>query len=249
MDKRINPMEEWLKSLPKLARKETLPEIPRQLRWKSKFFGNDLIKKYIAVYYQEESAGRIPFYLPYIYMKEIFRYLCYCGGFRKKQINLVLIDGEDARIDYFLYEFLEELNYLTIITERKAYFESLQERAFQELGLLIDLIRPWEEKNLNGNLVWDFSEQFQQKDCYPEGAVCFTPHKKLWKQKELLKESPNIRLVSVKNIEAGNLILAPELAESLLIPSGFPFRETRCKDLRKWCSYKHWSIHLDCRIP
>lgn len=249
MDKRIGSMEEWLKRLPELARKETLPEIPRGLRWRLRIFGKDHTIEYIAAYYQEESADRVPFYLPYIYMKEIFRYLCQCGGLRKKQVDLVLIDGGDSRIDYFLYEFLEELNYLTIITERKAYFESLQERAFQELGLLIDLWRPWEEKYLKGNLVWDFSEQLQQKDCYPESAVCFAPHKKRWKQRELLKDSKNIQMVFLKNIEAGNLILAPALAESLLIPPGFPFRETRCQDLRKWCSYRHWSIRMDRGIP
>ncbi len=242
-------MEEWVKSLPKLARKETLPEIPRKLRWKSKFFGKDRTIEYIAAYYQEESAGRVPFYLPYIYMKEIFRYLCQCGGFRKKQADLVLIDGGDARIDYFLCEFLEDVNYLTIITERKVYFESLQERAFQELGLLIDLYQPWEEKHLKGNMVWDFSEQLQRTDCYPEGAVCFAPHKKSWKQKELLKDSRNLIPVSLKSIKAGNLILSPSLAESLLIPRGFPFRESRCKELKKWCSYGRWSIQIESRIP
>lgn len=237
-------MEEWMKKLPDIARKETLPEIPKRIVWKSRFFGKNQLLEYIGAYYQEESERRVPFYLPYLYRKEIFRYLCRTAGLQKKQVNLVLIDGGDARIDCFLSEFLEDLNYLTIITERTAYFESLQERAFQEMGLLIDLWKPWEEKNLKGNMVWDFTSNLQKSDCYPENSVCFAPHKKMWKWKELAETSSEVTIVFLKEIEIGVLKVSPSLAESLLVPPDFPFRETRCNELKKWCHYRRWMIRL-----
>lgn len=240
-------MDELTKKLPELMREETLPEIPGKVRWKAKFFGKGQLLEYIRNYYEEESVRRVPFYLPYIYMKEIFRYLCRYAKIPKKQVSMVLIDDADARTDYFLYEFLEELNYLTIVTDRTKYYEGLQERAFQELGLLIDLVQPWEEKHLRGNLVWDFSDKLQKVDCYPEDCICFLPHKKEWKIKELLKECPTMTAVSLKEIEIGSLSLQPSMAECLLVPGGFPFRKSRCEELKSWCHRKRWLVKMSVR--
>lgn len=157
---------------------------------------------------------------------------------------MVLIDGDDGRTDYFLYEFLEELNYLTIVTDRRSYFEGLQERAFGELGLLIDLALPWEEKNLRGNLVWDFSEQLQKPDCYPPGSICFMPHKKEWKIRELLGSCPGIAGVWITKVMIGETCISPSLAESLLVPENFPFRQSRCEDLGQWCRAQKWQIRM-----
>jgi len=160
---------------------------------------------------------------------------------------MVLIDGLDERIDYFLFEFLEKLNYLTIVTERKEYFEGLQERAFQELGLLIDLVRPWEEKNLQGNMVWDFTSQLQRGDCYPEGSICFMPHKKEWKIREQFSECRDVTVVTVKNVEIKEQCMLPTLAETMLVPKNFPFRKSRLEELRRWCKNEKWKVKLKAR--
>ena len=237
-------MDELTKKLPMLLREETLPEIPKKIRWKSRFFGKVQLLEYIRNYYEEESLSRIPFYIPYIYMKEIFCYLCRHAHVPKKSVSMVLIDGNDARTDYFLMEFLEELNFLTIVTERKEYFENLQERAFQELGLLIELVRPWETKNLRGNLVWDFTEELQNADCYPEESICFMPHKKIWKVKEALRMCKDITAVSIKWAEISGECIFPWVAETLLVPAGFPFRQSRCEELKEWCKMRKWTMKL-----
>ena len=242
-------MDELLKKLPELVREETMPEIPKKIHWRARFFGKSQLWEYIRNYYEEESAHRVPFYLPYIYLKEIFRYLCRTAGISKKQVSMVVIDGGDSRTDYFLYEFLEKLNFLTIITERQAYFEGLQERAFQELGLLIDLALPWEEKNLQGNLVWDFTDNLQKSDCYPTDSICFVPHKKEWKIAEILRECPTVTAVSIKEVEIGQLSFCPSQAESFLVPAGFPFRKSRCEELKRWCGQRYWSVKLNVRRP
>ena len=235
-------MDELTKRLPGMVREETLPQIPGKIRWKAKFFGKTQILEYMRTYYEEESEGRIPFYLPCIYMKEIFRYLCRYGRIPRKAVSMVLIDAGDSRTDYFLYEFLEELNDVTIVTDRREYFEGLQERAFQELGLLVDLVLPWERKNISGNLVWDFSENLQMADCYPKGSICFVGHKKEWKIRELLRECQDITAVSIGEIRVGNLSLYPPLAEAFLVPPKFPFRKGRCEELKKWCHKNHWMV-------
>lgn len=237
-------MERSKKEITKFARPETIPQVPRKIRWKARFFGKQMISQYLWNYYERESEKRVPFYLPYIYMRENFDYLRRYAKIPKHQISMVLIDGNDARTDYFLLELLEELNFLTIVTERKAYFESLQERAFQELGLLIDLVLPWEEKNLRGNLVWDFTESLQRADCYPGGSICFMPHKKQWKIQEILKECEDVKAVSVKCVEIKEESMLPSLAETLLVAEKFPFRKSRCEELKLWCKERKWNVKL-----
>lgn len=241
-----NPMRQFQKELLEAARPETKPKIPRKIYWKAKIFGKQILSEYLWNYYERESEERVPFYLPYIYMKECFDYLRRYAKISRKQISMVLIDDDDARTDYFLKEFLEEFNYLTIVTDRVKYFEGLQERAFQELGLLIDLVHSWEDKNLQGNLVWDFSGRIQKEDCYPEGSVCFMPHKKEWKLRQVLQDSLKIRVLTIDGVvvRQEQEILRPGVAETLLAPSDFPFRETRCQALKEWCKCKNWNIKI-----
>ena len=237
-------MRQFQKEILECARPETKPEIPRKLYWKAKIFGKQHLSEYLWNYYERESENRIPFYLPCIFMQECFDYLRRYGKIPKKQISMVLIDDDDARTDYFLTMFLGELNYLTIVTDRMKYFEGLQERAFQELGLLIDLVHSWEDKNLQGNLVWDFSYKFQKADCYPKGSICFLPHKREWKLQEMLKGCPNQQLLTLGGVVTQQKMISASLAESLLAPSDFPFRETRCQKLKDWCKSKKWNVKI-----
>ena len=240
-----NPCE---KLLP-YARKETLPKIPMNIRRKAKFFGKRMISDYIGNYYKRESEGRIPFYLPYIYLQENFSYLRRYAGIPQSSILLVLIDGGDGRTDYFLETFLGKLNFLTIVTERKKYFESLQERAFQELGLIIELVQPWESANISGNMVWDFTKNIQCSGCYPKGSICFAPHKKEWKLKELLKTCEDLTVVSIKYVKIKDVCLSPSLGESLLVPANFPFRKSRLEELQSWCRQQKWCIKMKVWNP
>lgn len=237
-------MDEFLQMLPKLARKETVPELPKKLRLYAHFFGQRKVTEYLSDYYMEQSEKRTPFYLPCVYMREEFRYLCRYAGIRKNQVSVILIDTNDARTDYFLYEFLEQLNFLTIVTQRRGYFESFTERAFQELGLLIDLAEPWPGRPLRGNLVWDFSDSLQSAECYPEGSICFAPCKRKRKMKELLEQCPTVTAVGAPSVVIGPYELPAPMAESLLAPEKFPFRKSRCEELRQWCIRSGWHIKM-----
>lgn len=237
-------MENLYEKLLPYARKETLPKIPLKVRRKAKIFGKSMISDYIGNYYKRESEGRIPFYLPYIYMQENFAYLRRYAGIPQSRILPVLIDGGDERTDYFLETFLGKLNFLTIVTERKKYFESLQERAFQELGLIIELVQPWEGTNISGNMVWDFTKNIQCGGCYPKGSICFAPHKKEWKLKELVKTREDLTVVSLKYVKIKELCLSPSLGEALLVPANFPFRKSRLEELQGWCRQQKWSVKM-----
>ena len=237
-------MDDFRKKLPMLAREETRLEIPVKVRFRARLFRKQQHWEYLSDYYMEQASKRTPLYLPCIYMKEEWNYLCRYAGIRKSQVSAVLIDANDARTDYFLYEFLESLNYLTIVTERREYFENFTERAFQELGLLIDLVCPWEAKKLLGNLVWDFSGKLQSADCYPQGSICFAPCKNRRKLKAVRENCPTVAAVGAPAVVIGPYELSASLAESLLVPDKFPFRKSRCEELRQWCMGNGWHMKM-----
>lgn len=238
----MNPLE-----IVKHARIETVPEVPKKIRWKARIFGKNQIEQFYERYYQRESERRIPFYLPYLNMRTHFDYLRRYGRIPKSQISMVLVDDGDERTDYFLYEFMGELNFLTIITERQEYFMSLQERVFGQLGLLLELVRPWEAKNLQGNLVWDFTSTLQPEECYPKNSICFMPHKKEWKINEQLSYSQEITAVFLKEIEINGIKISPSMAEAMLVPRRFPFRKSRCEELAEWAKKQRWNVKLKAR--
>ena len=92
--------------------------------------------------------------------------------------------------------------------------------------------------------MWDFTDTIQKNDCYPKGSICFLPHKKEWKVKDLLESVPNITTVSLKCIEAAGACITPTLAESLLIPWGMRFRKSRCEEVKRWCKMKNLKLKL-----
>ncbi len=234
------------KRLLALAQKDTLPEIPWKIRWKSRFFGNETVVNYLWDYYTGEAEGRIPFYLPYIYRREGYDYLRRSAGLAKKEVTLILIDNGDARTDYLLCEFLEELNYLTIVTERREYFSGFADRAFQELGLLVDLYLPWQAKQLNGNLVWDLTAAVQTPGCYPEGSVCLIPHKTRQQKQELESLCRKCTFLMLQSCRSSGTLIPASLAETLLVPPYLPFRAGRCEMLKEKCIFQGiepiWSV-------
>ena len=68
----MNPLE-----IVKHARIETVPEVPKKIRWKARIFGKNQIEQFYERYYQRESERRIPFYLPYLNMRTHFDYVIF----------------------------------------------------------------------------------------------------------------------------------------------------------------------------
>lgn len=235
-------MKEYQKEILKMAEKDTLPKLPKKF-WKfQRWFSQEYFWEYLWNYYMEESKGRRPFYLPYLYLREEQDFLRRTGQMALEEIHLVIIDSEDERCGYLLQELLWKLNYLTILTNRKKYFEGLKNRAFQEMGLIIELYYPWQEKHVYGNLIWDLTDKLQPKDCYPSGSICFMPHKSQVQKEILGEQCPDTRFFLMPDILWRDQKLTANFAEALSVPCYFPFRESRCEDLKIKSRNCHWKL-------
>ena len=54
-----------------------------------------------------------------------------------------------------------------------------------------------------------------------------------------------ITVVTLAAVETPEGSICPAMAERLLVPAGFPFRETRCRDLKMWCGKKKWMVKMN----
>lgn len=136
-------------------------------------------------------------------------------GIAPERVELEIIDEESGRGSLFepadvrdvLEQLADDLNFLSIYTERPAYFYEFAERMYEENGLVVMLF-PKEElsmanrksghtgrSGLNASNrrmeTWKLLLDFEwEGDCYPgwmgEGRAYIPIHKKPWKQGENL---------------------------------------------------------------
>ena len=79
--------------------------------------------------------------VPYLYVHK--------AGFRKGGIkrnpqkcwHMAVLDDESAMTDEVLELVYEDLNYLTVVTDRAEHFESMADEVYEETGLLIHFAR------------------------------------------------------------------------------------------------------------
>ncbi len=94
----------------------------------------------------------------------------------QKELALTILDkdGSDAVLK-LLEEKKDELNFLTIVTEEEAVYESVCERMLVETGLLVQLLSPDNAQGMNalpGNMIIDLrAERDKLYQKFPDGAV------------------------------------------------------------------------------
>lgn len=75
--------------------------------------------------------------IPYLYLDEIIRLVRKVHKIPEKDMRLKIIDSNSIDLEEILVPIIDNLNYLTIITEREEKIEALAEKIYEETGLLI----------------------------------------------------------------------------------------------------------------
>lgn len=79
-----------------------------------------------------------------------------------KKLELVIIDAEEGReeddddIENVLYELVQQLNYLLLVTDRPDKYEDFMELVYEENGLIVQQMPKTARKAARGNLMLDF---------------------------------------------------------------------------------------------
>lgn len=107
--------------------------------------------------YLKEDRRDNAWIMKYIVFSELYKQVVEEYQMDQKEINLVLIDSGDRKIQLLLENLVEDLNHLTIITEREVHFEKFVDAVYNETGLMVELIPPPIIEPLKGNLIVDAS--------------------------------------------------------------------------------------------
>ncbi len=111
------------------------------------------IKKFSPMTYQN------PFIM---YMRPVLEQILKKRGIPCQKLELVIIDAEHDRdeddndIENVLYELVQQLNYLMLVTDRPEKYEDFMDMAYEENGLIVQRISKTAGKHARGNLVMDF---------------------------------------------------------------------------------------------
>lgn len=141
----------------------------------------------------ESEAYKENPYLPYI--REILKQVLKKRGLDYGRMRLLIIDTdletgeifwEDAVLSA-LEDLSPDLNFLTIFTNRAAYFQEYAETMYEEHGLLVCLEEKQNQTLGSANTVLDFERQgrFWQPDL-PEPSIYLPIYKKEWERAENL---------------------------------------------------------------
>lgn len=140
--------------------------------------------------------------MKYIAFTKILKKIESCFSIDWKLVKWVLMDSEDDKILFILDLILSEVNYLTIITKRKDYFEEKIEQIYEEYGLWITIESfPLKEQS-EGNFIIDLSEEgYRSYTFFKSNAIVISMiHNK---EKMIYLEKRRKDLVVITNMKIG----------------------------------------------
>jgi hypothetical protein len=134
---------------------------------------NERLKKYIPEeYIQEEGV------LFVLYLEEALTWSMRQHGISKKDAHIVILDnGKEGQLPFILEQLGEEMNHLTIVTDRSGYFIDYVDYMYGESGLIVTLAERPLMGPVDGNIIIDLEQKVTEEyKYYPEGCVvlqCF----------------------------------------------------------------------------
>ena len=145
---------------------------------------------------QEEPVRKENPYLPY--MREILENILRQRELEYKDLRLILIDTDtepesfldEDDVEIILEQFSSDLNFLTILTQRPAYFERYVETMYEENGLLVNLEAKESRRKFDANTVLDLEQKGSLWNLeLPEPFIYLPIYKKSWKIAEKSRET------------------------------------------------------------
>ena len=145
------------------------------------------------VYFEEAPERRENPYLPHI--RQILEQVLPQRGLTYGGMRLVIVDADSEPESFFeedpvtvaLQGLSPDLNFLTILTERPAYFQDYVETMYEENGLLVSVAAKQSLKSSGANTVLDFERNGTYLRLGLSEPCLYIPiYKKEWKQRENL---------------------------------------------------------------
>lgn len=164
--------------------------------------------------------------LKYILFPQCYRKIIEEFSLDEKSLRPIIFDSCDRKIVYLLKQIKDNLNYLTILTERKEYFNDFREMLYSTAGLAVDFISPGENTPIEGNLIIDTnSEYFKEYGRIDDTAVILDMETKKEKLRYLYARKKKRTVIYDIEAEREGILLNNELTGEILYSMERDLRE------------------------
>lgn len=126
----------------------------------------------------------------------------------EKDMKLVIIDSHDKRIEHVLEQFVYNLNYLTIITNREEYFDGFRDMIYDTTGLVVEFEELPLKDHIEGNIIIDLdSESYKSYNFFPYGSCVVDVNSSAKKRQYLQERRKDLTIIyDVDLMYQGNII-------------------------------------------
>lgn len=155
-----------------------------------------------------ERAERERTLIKYVYIEELVNIGMNKLHLKEKDMKLVVIDSGDKRVEHVLELFTNNLNYLTIITNREEYFTGFREMIYDTTGLVVEFEQLPLTTHIEGNIIIDLdSESYKSYNFFPYGACVIDVNSAAKKRQYLQERRKDLTIIyDVKLLYQGDII-------------------------------------------
>lgn len=174
---------------------------------------NDRLKQYI-----QKEKSFYPFFL--LYIEEALQIILRKERMAKKDAHMIIVDNPREEYTVFLLELLDnEVNYLTIVTDRPGYFQEYQTYAYEEMGLLVQVLPVPIVPLVEEGIIIDLNEEddFMENLWYPKNSTVLQCFFKIQTTRKILAKRKDIQCYNHIFLKQESLRIREELLQVALI--------------------------------
>lgn len=155
-----------------------------------------------------ERAERERSLIKFLYLRQLVVIAREKLHIEEKDMKLVIIDSHDKRIEHVLEQFVCNLNYLTIITNREEYFDGFRDMIYDTTGLVVEFEELPLKDHIEGNIIIDLdSESYKSYNFFPYGSCVVDVNSSAKKRQYLQERRKDLTIIyDVNLMYQGNII-------------------------------------------
>lgn len=155
-----------------------------------------------------ERAERERSLIKFLYLRQLVGVARDKLHIKEKDMKLVIIDSGDKRVEHVLELFVNNLNYLTIITNREEYFTGFRDMIYDTTGLVVEFEELPLKNHIDGNIIIDLdSDCYKSYNFFSYGSCVIDVNSSAKKRQYLQERRKDLTIIyDVNLLYQGNII-------------------------------------------
>ncbi|MCT4543378.1 MAG: hypothetical protein N4A63_07535 [Vallitalea sp.] len=189
--------------------------------------------------------------IQFLYIDKVIEKITNCINKELKDMNFVIIDGDNSKTRYIIDQIYHGINSLTIVTSKPQIFEDRVEEIFNETGLAIAITNNSINQDISSDIVINCNkEQDKIFYCFEEDSYIIDFISSDDKIKNIIIKRSDINIVTGIDMYVDNRLISKELFHGILLNENrllrsmylYGYKTNMCDRLNKIKSKYHLTI-------